>query len=84
MSASLFCYCNRSKGGPSRLAKMRKPQCTSVHEDFRIKRNAESALFSHCQYQFSGLDQYRSNSTYPEVGYRGKPVDKSAQVTSLT
>ena len=29
------------KGGISRLAKMRKPQCTGVHEDFRIKRNAE-------------------------------------------
>ena len=24
---------------------MRKPQCTVVHEDFRIKRNAESALW---------------------------------------
>ena len=32
------------KDGISRLAKMRKPQCTVVHEDFRIKRNAESAL----------------------------------------
>ena len=32
------------KGGISRLAKMRKPQCTSVHEDFRIKRNAEITL----------------------------------------
>lgn len=28
------------------LAKMRKPQCTAVHEDFRIERNAESALFN--------------------------------------
>ena len=36
-----------SKGGISRLAKMRKPQCTAVHEDFRIKRNAESTLLSH-------------------------------------
>ena len=36
-----------SKGGISRLAKMRKPQCTVVHEDFRIKRNAESTLLSH-------------------------------------
>ena len=26
---------------------MRKPQCTGVHEDFRIKRNAEIALVSH-------------------------------------
>ena len=34
-----------SKGGISRLAQMRKPQCTVVHEDFRIKRNAESALW---------------------------------------
>ena len=25
---------------------MRKPQCTVVHEDFRIKRNAESTLLS--------------------------------------
>ena len=33
-----------SKGGISRLAQMRKPQCTVVHEDFRIKRNAESTL----------------------------------------
>ena len=32
------------KGGISRLAKMRKPQCTSVHEDFRIKRNAEAEI----------------------------------------
>ena len=32
------------KGGISRLAKMRKPQCTGVHEDFRIKRNAEITL----------------------------------------
>ena len=31
-----------SKGGISRLAQMRKPQCTVVHEDFRIKRNEES------------------------------------------
>ena len=29
------------KGGISRLAQMRKPECTVVHEDFRIKRNAE-------------------------------------------
>ena len=36
-----------SKGVISRLAKMRKPQCTAVHEDFRIKRNAESTLLSH-------------------------------------
>ena len=36
-----------SKGGISRLAKMRKPQCTVVHEDFRIKRNEESTLLSH-------------------------------------
>ena len=35
-----------SKGGISRLAKMRKPLCTVVHEDFRIKRNAESTLLS--------------------------------------
>ena len=35
-----------SKGGISRLAQMRKPQCTVVHEDFRIKRNAESTLLS--------------------------------------
>ena len=34
------------KGGISRFAKMRKPQCTDVHEDFRIKRNAESTLLS--------------------------------------
>ena len=27
------------------LIQMRKPQCTVVHEDFRIKRNAESALW---------------------------------------
>ena len=26
---------------------MRKPQCTIVHEDFRIKRNAEITLLSH-------------------------------------
>ena len=26
---------------------MRKPQCTVVHEDFRIERNAEITLFSH-------------------------------------
>ena len=32
------------KGGISRLAKMRKPQCTAVHEDLRIKRNAEITL----------------------------------------
>ena len=32
------------KGGISRLAKMRKPECTVVHEDFRIKRNAEITL----------------------------------------
>ena len=25
---------------------MRKTQCTVVHEDFRIKRNAENTLFS--------------------------------------
>ena len=35
------------KGGISRLAKMRKPQCTAVHEDFRIKRNAEITLLGH-------------------------------------
>ena len=35
------------KGGISRLAKMRKPQCTGVHEDFRIKRNAEITLLVH-------------------------------------
>ena len=35
-----------SKGGISRLAQMRKPQCTVVHEDFRIKRNDESTLLS--------------------------------------
>ena len=34
------------KGGISRLAKMRKPQCTGVHEDFRSKRNAEITLLS--------------------------------------
>ena len=34
-------------GGISRLAKMRKPQCTGVHEDFRIKRNAEITLLRH-------------------------------------
>ena len=34
------------KGGISRFAKMRKPQCTDVHEDFRIMRNAESTLLS--------------------------------------
>ena len=38
-----------SKGGISRLAQMRKPQCTDVHEDFRIKRNAESTLLSRSQ-----------------------------------
>ena len=32
------------KGGISRLAQMRKPECTVVHEDFRIKRNAEITL----------------------------------------
>ena len=32
------------KGGLSRLAKMRKPECTGVHEDFRSQRNAESTL----------------------------------------
>ena len=37
------------KGGISRLAQMRKPQCTGVHEDFRIKRNAESTLLSQPQ-----------------------------------
>ena len=26
---------------------MRKPQCTRVHEDFRIKYNAESTLLTH-------------------------------------
>ena len=26
---------------------MRKPQCTGVHEDFRIKYNAESTLLTH-------------------------------------
>ena len=31
-------------GGISRLAQMRKPECTVVHEDFRIKRNAEITL----------------------------------------
>ena len=36
-----------SKEGISRLAKMRRPQCTSVHEDFRIKRNAEITLLRH-------------------------------------
>ena len=36
-----------SKGGISRPAKMRKPQCTGVHEDFRIKYNAESTLLTH-------------------------------------
>ena len=35
------------KGEVSRLAKIRKPQCTDVHEDFRIKRNAENTLLSH-------------------------------------
>ena len=35
-----------SKGGISRLAKIRKPQCTGVHEDFRIERNAENTLLS--------------------------------------
>ena len=35
-----------SKGGISRLAKMRKPQCAVVHKDFRIKRNEESTLLS--------------------------------------
>ena len=34
------------KGGISRLAKIRKPQCTGVHEDFRIERNAENTLLS--------------------------------------
>ena len=34
------------KGGISRLAQMRKPQCTGVHENFRIKRNEESTLLS--------------------------------------
>ena len=29
---------------------MRKPECTGVHEDFRIKRNEESTLFSHPLY----------------------------------
>ena len=35
------------KGKVSRLAKIRKPQCTDVHEDFRIKRNAENTLLGH-------------------------------------
>ena len=35
------------KGGISRLAKVRKPQCTGVHEDFRIERNAENTLLGH-------------------------------------
>ena len=35
-----------SKGGITRLSKMRKPQCTVVHEDFRFKRNEESTLLS--------------------------------------
>ena len=48
-----MCRCDRilhkrkeggPKGGISRLAKIRKPQCTDVHEDFRIKRNAEITL----------------------------------------
>ena len=34
------------KGEVSRLAKIRKPQCTDVHEDFRIKRNAENTFES--------------------------------------
>lgn len=33
------------KGGISRFAKMRKPQCTDVHEDFRIMRNARKHPF---------------------------------------
>ncbi len=32
------------KRGISRLAKMRKLECTVVHEDFRVKRNAEITL----------------------------------------
>ena len=51
-------------GGISRLAKMRKPQCTGVHEDFRIKRNAEITLLRHpliaalhCQYPARGDDK---------------------------
>ena len=38
-------YEGDSKGGISRLMKVRKPQCTDVHDDFRIKRNEESTLF---------------------------------------
>ena len=29
------------KVGIPRLEKMRKPQCTGVHDDFRSKRNAD-------------------------------------------
>ena len=50
----------RSKGKISRLAKMRKPQCTVVHEDFRIKRNAEITFLSHPRSEFERILQRSS------------------------
>ena len=46
-SRQIIQFAGGSKGGISRPAKMRKPQCTGVHEDFRIKYNAESTLLTH-------------------------------------
>ena len=40
----IFYLQNQIKGGISRLAKSRKPQCTAVNEDLRDKRNIVSVL----------------------------------------
>ena len=47
------------KGGISRLAKMRKPECTVVHEDFRIKRNAEIPLLGYPRRNSEGVRPVR-------------------------
>ena len=41
-----------SKRGIPRPAKIRKPQCTAVHEDFRIKHNIERPVLSRPQRLF--------------------------------
>ena len=39
---------------------MRKPECTAVHEDFRIKRNAEITLLGHLPSKFFIVSTHQS------------------------
>ena len=61
------------KGGISRLTKMRKPQCTGVHEDFRIKRNAEITLLGHTLQKNETYCDFTDNPAWqPRAGHKDR------------